>query len=43
LTGTPEGVSEMVPGQEVRVEIDGIGMLRNSVASGAPATDESDA
>jgi 2-keto-4-pentenoate hydratase/2-oxohepta-3-ene-1,7-dioic acid hydratase in catechol pathway len=33
----------MVPGQEVRVEIDGIGMLRNSVASSAPATEESHA
>jgi 2-keto-4-pentenoate hydratase/2-oxohepta-3-ene-1,7-dioic acid hydratase in catechol pathway len=37
LTGTPEGVSEMVPGQEVRVEIEGIGVLRNSVTSSAPA------
>ncbi len=43
LTGTPDGVSEMVPGQEVRVEIDGIGILRNSVASSAPVTEESDA
>jgi 2-keto-4-pentenoate hydratase/2-oxohepta-3-ene-1,7-dioic acid hydratase in catechol pathway len=40
LTGTPEGVSEMVPGQEVRVEIDGIGVLRNSVASSASVTEE---
>jgi len=39
LTGTPDGVSEMLPGQEVRVEIDGIGSLTNPVASSAPAED----
>ena len=31
LTGTPEGVGPMLPGQEVRVEIEGIGALANPV------------
>jgi 2-keto-4-pentenoate hydratase/2-oxohepta-3-ene-1,7-dioic acid hydratase in catechol pathway len=43
LTGTPEGVGTMLPGQEVRVEIQGIGTLSNPVASAtisaAEATD----
>lgn len=33
LTGTPEGVSTIVPGDSVRVEIDGIGALRNPVVA----------
>ena len=33
LTGTPEGVGPMLPGQEVSVEIEGIGRLTNPVAS----------
>ena len=39
LTGTPEGVGPMLAGQEVTVEIEGIGSLTNPVASaqGAPA------
>jgi 2-keto-4-pentenoate hydratase/2-oxohepta-3-ene-1,7-dioic acid hydratase in catechol pathway len=43
LTGTPEGVGTMLPGQEVRVEIEGIGTLSNPVVSAtisaAEATD----
>ncbi len=31
LTGTPEGIGPLVPGQQVRVEIEGIGSLENSV------------
>jgi 2-keto-4-pentenoate hydratase/2-oxohepta-3-ene-1,7-dioic acid hydratase in catechol pathway len=37
LTGTPEGVGLMEPGQEVTVEIEGIGALTNPVASDSPA------
>lgn len=33
LTGTPAGVSTIVPGDAVRVEIDGIGILRNPVVA----------
>ncbi|SDS29748.1 2-keto-4-pentenoate hydratase/2-oxohepta-3-ene-1,7-dioic acid hydratase (catechol pathway) [Friedmanniella luteola] len=33
LTGTPEGVGVMRPGQEVSVEIEGIGTLTNTVTS----------
>ena len=33
LTGTPEGVGRMQPGQEVSVEIEGIGTLTNTVTS----------
>jgi 2-keto-4-pentenoate hydratase/2-oxohepta-3-ene-1,7-dioic acid hydratase in catechol pathway len=36
LTGTPEGVAPMLPGQEVSVEIEGIGTLRNSVTTDQP-------
>lgn len=32
LTGTPEGVGSMKPGDRVRVEIEGIGQLSNQVA-----------
>ncbi|HEX8489125.1 MAG TPA: fumarylacetoacetate hydrolase family protein [Propionibacteriaceae bacterium] len=32
LTGTPAGVGEMLPGQEVSIEIEGIGTLTNTVA-----------
>ena len=31
LTGTPAGVGNLVPGDEVEVEIEGIGILRNPV------------
>ena len=33
LTGTPEGVALMLPGQEITVEIEGIGSLTNIVRS----------
>jgi 2-keto-4-pentenoate hydratase/2-oxohepta-3-ene-1,7-dioic acid hydratase in catechol pathway len=33
LTGTPAGVGEMLPGQEVSIEIEGIGTLTNTVGS----------
>lgn len=33
-TGTPEGVSSMRPGDVVEVDIEGVGRLRNPVASG---------
>ena len=36
LTGTPAGVGTMLPGQEVSVEIEGIGTLTNLVTSDAP-------
>ncbi|MDX6322371.1 MAG: hypothetical protein QOF52_2229 [Propionibacteriaceae bacterium] len=37
LTGTPAGVGAMLPGQEVSIEIEGIGTLTNPVAGSAPA------
>jgi 2-keto-4-pentenoate hydratase/2-oxohepta-3-ene-1,7-dioic acid hydratase in catechol pathway len=47
LTGTPEGVGPMLPGQEVTVTVEGIGSLTNVVASDrsrdATSTDEDDA
>jgi len=33
MTGTPEGVGKLEPGDVVEVEVDGIGVLRNPVAS----------
>jgi 2-keto-4-pentenoate hydratase/2-oxohepta-3-ene-1,7-dioic acid hydratase in catechol pathway len=33
MTGTPEGVGPMKPGDTIEVEVDGIGVLRNSVAA----------
>ncbi|MCE3275433.1 MAG: hypothetical protein K0R13_1288 [Propionibacteriaceae bacterium] len=36
LTGTPSGVGPMLPGQEVSVEIEGIGTLTNPVAGARP-------
>ncbi|HEY5821095.1 MAG TPA: fumarylacetoacetate hydrolase family protein [Propionibacteriaceae bacterium] len=33
LTGTPEGVGLMKPGQDISIEIEGIGTLTNTVAS----------
>jgi 2-keto-4-pentenoate hydratase/2-oxohepta-3-ene-1,7-dioic acid hydratase in catechol pathway len=36
LTGTPEGVGPMQPGQQVSVEIEGIGRLTNTVTSDKP-------
>jgi 2-keto-4-pentenoate hydratase/2-oxohepta-3-ene-1,7-dioic acid hydratase in catechol pathway len=32
LTGTPEGVGKLAPGDVVEVEVDGVGSLRNEVA-----------
>jgi 2-keto-4-pentenoate hydratase/2-oxohepta-3-ene-1,7-dioic acid hydratase in catechol pathway len=34
LTGTPEGVSPIRPGDQVEVEVEGIGVLRNPVVAG---------
>jgi 2-keto-4-pentenoate hydratase/2-oxohepta-3-ene-1,7-dioic acid hydratase in catechol pathway len=34
LTGTPSGVGPMAPGDRVEVEVGGIGVLRNTAASG---------
>jgi 2-keto-4-pentenoate hydratase/2-oxohepta-3-ene-1,7-dioic acid hydratase in catechol pathway len=31
ITGTPPGVGPIVPGDEVEVEIEGIGILKNRV------------
>ena len=31
LTGTPEGVSKVSPGDEIRIEIDTIGTLVNNI------------
>ncbi len=36
LTGTPEGVGELQVGDRVRIEIEGIGSLENTVASKLP-------
>ena len=33
LTGTPAGVGPMLPGQEISIEIEGIGTLTNTVRS----------
>ncbi|MGH2546348.1 MAG: fumarylacetoacetate hydrolase family protein, partial [Actinomycetota bacterium] len=33
LTGTPPGVGPMRPGDRVEIEIEGIGVLANTVAS----------
>ena len=39
LTGSPAGVATLVPGQRVRIEIDGVGALENPVVDrNAPAT-----
>jgi 2-keto-4-pentenoate hydratase/2-oxohepta-3-ene-1,7-dioic acid hydratase in catechol pathway len=35
LTGTPSGVGPMAPGDRVEVEVEGIGVLRNTAAAGA--------
>jgi 2-keto-4-pentenoate hydratase/2-oxohepta-3-ene-1,7-dioic acid hydratase in catechol pathway len=32
LTGTPDGVGKLEPGDVVEVEVDGVGTLRNEVA-----------
>jgi 2-keto-4-pentenoate hydratase/2-oxohepta-3-ene-1,7-dioic acid hydratase in catechol pathway len=32
LTGTPEGVGELHPGDQVEVEVEGVGVLRTSIA-----------
>jgi 2-keto-4-pentenoate hydratase/2-oxohepta-3-ene-1,7-dioic acid hydratase in catechol pathway len=36
LTGTPEGVGAMLPGQEVSIEIEGVGTLTNTVSADSP-------
>ncbi len=36
-TGTPRGVGPLVPGDVVEIEIGGVGVLRNTVVSGASA------
>ena len=33
ITGTPQGVGPMVPGDVVEIEIEGIGVLRNPVVA----------
>ena len=33
MTGTPEGVAAIKPGDTVEVEVEGIGVLRNTVAA----------
>ena len=42
LTGTPEGVGEIEPGQEISIEIEGIGTLTNPVAGSGPPTADSE-
>ena len=42
LTGTPEGVGQIQPGQEVSIEIEGIGTLTNPVAGSGPSTTDSE-
>lgn len=41
LTGTPAGVGEILPGQEVTVRIEGIGDLTNPVIADSPESDTS--
>jgi len=36
LTGTPEGVQNVMPGDAVACEIDGLGRLENTIVSDAP-------
>lgn len=36
-TGTPAGVGPLLPGQTVRVAVDGVGVLENPVVAGEPA------
>ena len=33
MTGTPEGVGPMKPGDTIEVEVGGVGVLRNPVAA----------
>jgi 2-keto-4-pentenoate hydratase/2-oxohepta-3-ene-1,7-dioic acid hydratase in catechol pathway len=33
LTGTPEGVGPLVPGDRVEVEVEGLGVLANRVTA----------
>jgi len=35
ITGTPQGIGPMLPGDVVEVEIEGIGVLQNPVVSEA--------
>jgi 2-keto-4-pentenoate hydratase/2-oxohepta-3-ene-1,7-dioic acid hydratase in catechol pathway len=35
LTGTPAGVGTLLPGDEVRIEIEGVGLLENPVVADA--------
>ncbi|QBD77085.1 2-hydroxyhepta-2,4-diene-1,7-dioate isomerase [Ktedonosporobacter rubrisoli] len=38
LTGTPKGVSHIYPGDQMRLEIDGLGVLENTVVAEAATT-----
>lgn len=38
LTGTPKGVSHVYPGDQMRLEIDGLGALENTVVASTPTT-----
>jgi len=38
LTGTPEGVGALAPGDRVEVEVEGVGVLENPVV-GVPAAE----
>lgn len=43
LTGTPDGIGPIVPGDEVAVEIDGLGRLTNPVIADADGEDDAEA
>jgi 2-keto-4-pentenoate hydratase/2-oxohepta-3-ene-1,7-dioic acid hydratase in catechol pathway len=34
LTGTPEGVGKLEPGDRVEIDVDGVGVLANPVGAG---------
>jgi 2-keto-4-pentenoate hydratase/2-oxohepta-3-ene-1,7-dioic acid hydratase in catechol pathway len=40
LTGTPSGVGQMLPGQVVSIEVEGVGTLSNPVAGAGSSEDE---
>jgi 2-keto-4-pentenoate hydratase/2-oxohepta-3-ene-1,7-dioic acid hydratase in catechol pathway len=33
MTGTPEGVGSMKPGDTIEIEVEGVGVLKNTTAS----------
>jgi 5-oxopent-3-ene-1,2,5-tricarboxylate decarboxylase/2-hydroxyhepta-2,4-diene-1,7-dioate isomerase len=39
LTGTPKGISRVVPGDDVVVEVDGIGRLASRIVPEPPGVD----